>query len=53
MKRKLSSREMWKITFRHRVAQYGEQVVYNDIMKPLLPAERIQFISFKTMVRHI
>lgn len=44
---KLSSREMWKILLEHRVAQYGEQVVYNDIMKPLLPAERIQFISFK------
>lgn len=46
-KEKLSSREMWKILLGHRVAQYGEQVVYNDIMKPLLPAERIQFISFK------
>lgn len=44
---KLSSREMWNILLGHRVAQYGEQVVYNDIMKPLLPAERIQFISFK------
>lgn len=44
---KLSSREMWKILLGHRVAEYGEQVVYNDIMKPLLPAERIQFISFK------
>lgn len=44
---KLSSREMWKILLWHRVAEYGEQVVYNDIMKPLLPAERIQFISFK------
>lgn len=44
---KLSSREMWKILLGHRVSQYGEQVVYNDIMKPLLPAERIQFISFK------
>jgi len=44
---KLSSREMWKILLGHRVAQYGEQVVYNDIMKPLLPAERIHFISFK------
>lgn len=44
---KLSSREMWKILLGHRVAQYGEQVVYNDIMKPLFPAERIQFISFK------
>lgn len=44
---KLSSREMWKVLLGHRVAQYGEQVVYNDIMKPLLPAERIQFISFK------
>ena len=44
---KLSSREMWKILLGLRVAQYGEQVVYNDIMKPLLPAERIQFISFK------
>lgn len=44
---KLSSREMWKILLGHRVAQYGEQVVCNDIMKPLLPAERIQFISFK------
>lgn len=44
---KLSSREMWKILLGHRVAQYGEQVVYNDIMKPLLPSERIQFISFK------
>lgn len=44
---KLSGREMWKILLGHRVAQYGEQVVYNDIMKPLLPAERIQFISFK------
>ena len=44
---KLSSREMWKTLLGHRVAQYGEQVVYNDIMKPLLPAERIQFISFK------
>ena len=44
---KLSSREMRKILLGHRVAQYGEQVVYNDIMKPLLPAERIQFISFK------
>lgn len=27
---KLSSREMWKILLGHRVAQYGEQVVYND-----------------------
>ena len=44
---RLSNREMWKILLGHRVAQYGEQVVYNDIMKPLLPAERIQFISFK------
>ncbi|MFS2547142.1 hypothetical protein [Phocaeicola vulgatus] len=26
---KLSSREMWKILLGHRVAQYGEQVVYN------------------------
>ena len=44
---KLSSREMWKVLLGRRVAQYGGQVVYNDIMKPLLPAERIQFISFK------
>ena len=44
---KLSSREMGKILLGHLVAQNGEQVVYNDIMKPLLPAERIQFISFK------
>lgn len=44
---KISNREMWKILLEHRVAKYGEQVVYNDIMKPLLPAERIQFISFK------
>lgn len=27
---KLSSREMWKILLGHRVAQYGEQVVYNN-----------------------
>ena len=44
---KISNREMWKFLLEHRVAKYGEQVVYNDIMKPLLPAERIQFISFK------
>ena len=44
---KLSSREMWKILLGHRVAQYGEQVVYNYIMKPLLQYEMLQFISFK------
>lgn len=32
---KLSSREMWKILLGHRVAQYGEQVVYNDPLAEL------------------
>lgn len=44
---KSSTREMWKILLGHRVGQVGEQTVYNEIMKPLLPAERIQFGSFK------
>lgn len=42
-----SSREMWKILLEHRVAEYGEEVVYNEIMKSLLPIERIQLNSFK------
>lgn len=44
---KSSIREMWKILLGHRVDQVGEQTVYNEIMKPLLPAERIQFSSFR------
>ena len=42
-----SSREMWKILLEHRVAEYGEKIVYNEIMKSLLPIERIQLNSFK------
>jgi hypothetical protein len=42
-----SNCEMWKILLGHCVARQGEQVVFNDIMKPLLPAERIQFSSFR------
>lgn len=44
---KVSKREMWKILLEHRVSQSGEQTVYNDIMKDLLPAERIKPFSFK------
>lgn len=44
---KISKREMWKILLEHRVAEFGEQTVYNDIMKPLLPVERIQLVSFR------
>lgn len=44
---KVSNREMWKILLEHQVSKYGEQVVYNDIMRSLLPAEKIQLISFK------
>lgn len=44
---KASSREMWKILLEHRVEEVGEQVVYNEIMKTLVPAERIKFLSFK------
>lgn len=44
---KVSNREMWKILLEHRVAIEGEQAVFNSIMKPLVPAERIQFGSFQ------
>lgn len=44
---KLSNREMWKILLEHRVAVEGEHTVYNEIMKPLVSAERIKFLSFK------
>ena len=42
-----SNCEMWKILLNHRVEQQSELEVYNEIMKPLLPAERIKFSSFK------
>jgi hypothetical protein len=44
---KKSKREMWKIILEHRVTELGEQTVYNEIMKSLLPIERIQFGSFR------
>lgn len=44
---KESKREMWKILLQHCVDKFGEQKVYDDIMKELLPIERIQFNSFK------
>lgn len=43
---KVSKREMWKILLEHCVAKQGDQTVYNDIMRPLLPAQRIKFMSF-------
>lgn len=46
-KEKNSSREMWKILLEHRVAESSEKDVYDEIMKALLPIERIQFVSFK------
>ena len=42
-----SKREMWKIILEHRVAELGERTVYDEIMKSLLPIERIQFGSFR------
>ena len=44
---KKSKREMWKILLEHKVNLFGEQIVYNEIMQPLLPMERIQFNSFR------
>lgn len=44
---KTSKREMWKILLEHRVSDFGELNVYNDIMKALLPVERIQLVSFR------
>lgn len=44
---KKSKREMWKILLDHKVNSLGEQKVYNDIMQPLLPMERIQINSFR------
>ena len=44
---KVSKREMWKIILEHRVAELGERTVYDEIMKSLLPIERIQFGSFR------
>lgn len=44
---KESKREMWKILLDHKVNLFGEQKVYNDIMQPLLPMERIQLNSFR------
>ena len=44
---KVSKREMWKIILEHRVKELGEKTVYNEIMKSLLPIERIQFGSFR------
>lgn len=44
---KKSKREMWKIILEHRVAELGERTVYDEIMKSLLPIERIQFGSFR------
>lgn len=42
-----SNREMWKIILEHRVAELGENVVYDEIMKPLLPIERITISRFR------
>lgn len=44
---KESKREMWKILLEHRVKEMGEQKVYDEIMRPLLPVERIQMTSFR------
>lgn len=44
---KKSKREMWKILLYHKVNILGEQNVYNEIMQPLLPMERIQLNSFR------
>lgn len=44
---KKSKREMWKILLDHKVNILGEQNVYNEIMQPLLPMERIQLNSFR------
>lgn len=44
---KKSKREMWKILLDHKVNILGEQYVYNEIMQPLLPMERIQLNSFR------
>ena len=44
---KKSKREMWKILLEHKVNILGEQKVYNEIMQPLLPMERIQMSSFR------
>lgn len=44
---KKSKCEMWKILLEHKVNLLGEQIVYKEIMQPLLPMERIQFNSFR------
>lgn len=44
---RLSKRELWKTLLEHRVIELGEHEVYNSIMQPLLPMERIQMNSFK------
>ncbi len=44
---KVSKREMWKMLLEHRVNKNGEKTVYDEIMQPLLPMERIQLSSFR------
>lgn len=44
---KTSNQEMWKILLGHRVTEIGELAVFNELMKPLLPAERVQFSSYR------
>lgn len=43
-----SKREMWKILLEHRVREKGEQAVYDEIMQPLLPIERVQLQAFRS-----
>ena len=38
---------MWKMLLEHRVNKNGEKTVYDEIMQPLLPMERIQLSSFR------
>lgn len=42
---------MWKILLEHQVEERGEQLVYEEIMKPLLPIIRISFNRFKDWLK--
>jgi hypothetical protein len=48
---KTSKREMWKILLEHQAIKKGEEFVYEEIMRPLLPIFRISYNRFKDWLK--
>lgn len=48
---KVSKREMWKILLEHQTNERGEYVIYDEIMRPLMPIFRVSFNRFKDWLK--